>query len=67
VRDVLDSSAPVSGPGAMLRLVREGRAANDTTAEIWLDPARSYLPAHATLRNASGASEYDLLLDRIDP
>jgi len=32
VRDVLDSSAPVSGPGAMLRLVREGRAA--TRAEL---------------------------------
>jgi predicted NBD/HSP70 family sugar kinase len=32
VRDVLDSSAPVSGPGAMLRLVREGRAT--TRAEL---------------------------------
>jgi len=50
-----------------VKLVREGRTANDTTAEVWLDPTRSYLPAHATLRNASGASEYDLLLDRVDP
>ena len=32
MRDVLDSSAPVSGPGAMLRLVREGRAT--TRAEL---------------------------------
>jgi len=24
------------------------------------------LPAHATLRNSTGASEYDLLLDRVD-
>jgi len=56
-----------SGTVSAVKLVREGRTANDTTAEIWLDPARSYLPAHATLRNASGASEYDLLLDRIDP
>jgi hypothetical protein len=55
------------GTVSAVKLVREGRAANDTTAEIWLDPARSYLPAHATLRNASGASEYDLLFDRIDP
>jgi len=56
-----------SGSVSAVKLVREGRTANDTTAEIWLDPARSYLPAHATLRNASGASEYDLLFDRIDP
>ena len=55
------------GVVAAVKLVREARAATDTTAEIWLDPARSYLPAHATLRNASGASEYDLLLDRVDP
>ena len=49
------------------KLVREGESANDTTAEVWLDPQRSYLPAHATLRNASGAPEYELLLDRIEP
>ena len=56
-----------SGAVSAVKLVREARGANDTTAEIWLDPARSYLPAHATLRNASGASEYELLLDRVDP
>jgi hypothetical protein len=50
-----------------VKLVREGRAAYDTSAEIWLDPERSYFPVHATLRNSSGAPEYDLLLQRIDP
>lgn len=50
-----------------VKLVREGRSAYDTSAEIWLDPERSYLPAHATLRNSAGASEYDLLLERVDP
>ena len=50
-----------------VKLVREGRSAYDTSAEIWLDPERSYLPAHATLRNSGGASEYDLLLERVDP
>ena len=50
------------GPVRAVKLVREGRSAYDTTAEVWLDPDRSYLRVHATLRNA-GRSEYDLLLD----
>ncbi len=50
-----------------VKLVRDGRSAYDTSAEIWLDPERDYFPAHATLRNSSGASEYDLLLERVDP
>jgi hypothetical protein len=56
-----------SGTVHAVKLVREGRSAYDTSAEIWLDPERSYLPVHATLRNSTGASEYDLLLERIDP
>jgi len=56
-----------SGSIAAFKLVREGRGPNDTTAEVWLDPARSYLPARATLGNSSGSPEYDLLLSRIDP
>jgi len=55
------------GPVAAIKLVREGRSAYDTSAEIWLDPERSYLPVHATLRSSSGAVEYELLLERIDP
>jgi hypothetical protein len=50
-----------------IKLLRQGRSAYDTTAEIWLDPERSYLPARATLRNDAGTSEYDLLLERVDP
>ena len=49
-----------------VKLVRDARSAYDTNAEIWLDPERSYLPAHATLRNSAGISEYDLLLRRVD-
>ena len=56
----------VRGSLNTVKLVREGRSAYDTSAEIWLDPEHSYLPAHATLRNGSGASEYDLLLERVD-
>jgi hypothetical protein len=56
----------VSGPANAVKLVREGRSAFDTSAEIWLDPERSYLPAQATLRNSGGAPEYDLLLERVE-
>lgn len=49
-----------------VKLVREG-SAYDRSYEIWLDPARSYLPAHVTQRNAAGGSELDLLLQRIEP
>jgi hypothetical protein len=50
----------------VVKLVRDGRAAYDTSAEIWLDPARDYFPARATLRNNSGAAEFDLLLERVE-
>ena len=50
-----------------LRLVRDARSVSDTSAEIWLDPQRSYLPARALLRNSSGGVEYDLLLEGIEP
>ncbi|HEX4235566.1 MAG TPA: DUF3108 domain-containing protein [Caldimonas sp.] len=50
-----------------VKLVRDARSADDTSAEIWLDPEHSYLPARATQRNGSGAVEFDLLLERIDP
>ena len=49
-----------------VKFVRDGHSAYDTSAEIWLDPERDYFPAHATLRNSSGGSEYDLLLERIE-
>ena len=55
-----------SGSVAAFKLVREGHGPNDTGAEVWLDPARSYLPARATL-GSSASPEYDLLLSRIDP
>jgi hypothetical protein len=56
----------VRGTVQAVKFVRAGRSAYDTSAEIWLDPERSYLPARATLRNSTGASEYDLLLERVD-
>ena len=62
-----ESVETARGPVAAIKLEREGRSAYDTSAEIWLDPVRSYLPVHAILRNSSGAVEYELLLERIDP
>ena len=50
-----------------VKLVREARSISDTGAEIWLDPARDYFPAHATMRNREGAAEYELLLERVEP
>ena len=61
-----ESVETARGPVAAMKLAREGRSAYDTSAEIWLDPERSYLPVHATLRSSSGAVEYELLLERID-
>ena len=62
-----DDVATAHGPVRAVKLVRQGGSPYDTTAEIWLDPERSYLPARATLRSNGGVSEYELLLERIDP
>jgi hypothetical protein len=62
-RETLES---VRGTVHAVKLVRDGRAAHDTGAEIWLDPARDYLPARATLLDSSGEPEYDLLLERVE-
>ena len=56
-----------SGTVHAVKLVRQGHSLYDSNAEIWLDPARDFLPAHATLRNSAGAAEYDLLLERVEP
>jgi hypothetical protein len=62
-----ESVETAGGTVPAVKLVRDGRSANDSGYEIWLDPEHGYLPAHATQRNSSGGSEYDLLLERIDP
>jgi hypothetical protein len=56
-----------AGPIEAIKFVREARSAYDTRAEIWLDPQRHHLPAHATLRNSAGTAEYDLLLEGVEP
>lgn len=61
-REAVETAA---GPVQAIKVVRDARGPSDTVAEIWLDPGHHYLPAHATLRTTSGASEYDLLLEGV--
>jgi hypothetical protein len=62
-----DNAQTASGTVPALKFVVAGRSAYDTSYEIWLDPARGYLPAHATARNGAGDAEFDLLLESTVP
>ena len=55
------------GQGAALKFVVDGHSAYDDSFEIWLDPARGYLPARAVSRSHTGEAEFELLLQRADP
>lgn len=56
-----------SGTIHAVKFVRDRDGPYDRSYEIWLDPANGYLPAHVTRRNADGSSDFDILLDRIEP
>lgn len=62
-----EDAETVAGNVPALRFVIDGHSAYDGSFEIWLDPARGYLPVHATSRNSSGEAEFELLLQRADP
>ena len=62
-----ESAETVAGSVPALKFVIDGHSAYDGSFEIWLDPARGYLPAHATSRSSSGDAEFELLLQRADP
>ncbi len=62
-----DNAETAFGSVPALKFVVAGRSAYDSSYEIWLDPARGYLPVHATARNGAGESEFDLLLEQTDP
>ncbi len=57
----------VSGRVPALKFVAPARSTYDTSYDIWLDPANSYLPARATRRNGVGEVDFDLLLERAEP
>ena len=56
-----------TGSVPALKFVVDGHSAYDGSFEIWLDPARGYLPARAVSRASSGDAEFELLLQRADP
>ena len=62
-----ENAETASGSVPALKFVVDGHSAYDGSFEIWLDPARGYLPAHATSRSSSGDAEFELLLQRIEP
>jgi hypothetical protein len=62
-----EDAQTVSGTVPALKFVAPARSTYDTSYEIWLDPAHSYLPVRATRRNGAGEVDFDLLLDRVEP
>lgn len=62
-----DNAETAFGSVPAIKFVVAGRSTYDSSYEIWLDPARGYLPVHATARNGAGESEFDLLLERTEP
>jgi hypothetical protein len=46
--------------GAPLKLVRQPRRPYDVQVEVWLDPARSYLPSRALLTQPDGGTPLEL-------
>jgi len=53
------------GSTPTLRLLREPRRPYDTRVEVWLDPARHYLPVRARLSNGSDAQALQLMLREV--
>jgi hypothetical protein len=50
-----------------LRFVREPRRPYDTRVEVWLDPARQYLPVRVVLGTVPGGAPLELQLVRVSP
>ena len=55
------------GSATTVRLLRLPGRAYDTRAEVWLDPARHYLPVRARLSNASDSDALLLVLREVLP
>lgn len=62
-----ESAETAAGSVPAFKFVVDGHSAYDGSFEIWLDPARGYLPARAVSRASSGDPEFELLLQRADP
>ena len=62
-----ENAETANGGVPALKFVVDGHSAFDDSFEIWLDPARGYLPARAVSRSHTGEAEFELLLQRADP
>jgi len=62
-----ETLALAEGSTATVRLLREPGRAFDTRAEVWLAPARHYLPVRARLSNASESEALLLVLREVLP
>ena len=51
-----------TGAGAVnaLKFVREPREPYDTQVQVWIDPARHYLPVRATQKSGAGDEGFEL-------
>lgn len=56
-----------SGSVQALHLRREPGHLYDTRAEVWLDPARHYLPVRARLANAADGNAWQIVLREVRP
>ena len=56
-----------TGGGAVdaIKYLREPREAHDTTVQVWLDPARHFLPVHATQKSGPGDEGFSLRLREV--
>lgn len=62
-----ENTETAGGSVPTLKFVIDGLSQYDDDFEIWLDPARGYLPARALSRSYTGETEFELLLQRADP
>jgi len=56
-----------AGSFPAVKLLREPRKPNDTRVEVWLDPARYYLPVRARLTNVQENDTLELVLEEMQP
>jgi hypothetical protein len=57
-----------TGAGAVnaLKFMREPREPYDTQVQVWIDPARHYLPVRATQKSGTGDEGFELRLQSVD-
>ncbi len=61
-REPVDTGAGVVDA---IKYLREPRELYDTTVQVWLDPARHFLPVHATQKSGPGDEGFSLRLHEI--